>query len=108
MIGTVLPDDRWSRARFWPRRLHEWMPETGLSIDSDEDLRGVTLRWRVPDHRTVTLPDGRIDFTPSASYARSYSPSWNIQTSMSFVAEPAERLTIREFRHRFATRWLRA
>ncbi|MDW5595097.1 hypothetical protein VSS74_12160 [Conexibacter stalactiti] len=97
----VLPDDRWSHARFWPGRLHEWMPETGLSIDSDEDLRGTTLRWRAPEHRTVTLPDGQVDFVPSASYAWSYSPSWSIETSMSFVAEPTEPLTIHEFRHRF-------
>jgi hypothetical protein len=98
----VHPGDRWPVATYRPGTLHEWLPETGLSIEHPhEDMSRLVVEWNAPERRTVALPDAEIALSPGADWTWAYSPGWSIDTSMTFSVKPIEPLTIDEHRELF-------
>lgn len=98
----VHPDDRWPRSNYRPGTLHEWLPETGLSIDHpNDDMSRLTVKWNAPQRRTIALPDAEVALSPGADWSWAYSPGWSIDTSMTLAVKPAEPLTIDEHREHF-------
>jgi len=99
------PGEGWPKANFRPGTLHEWIPETGLSIggddkDDEDDAATFVLTYRQPVRRVVQVPDGEVSIYPSGYYGWSYSPNWKIETAMTFGASPTDALTITEhFNH---------
>jgi hypothetical protein len=94
----VALDERWPRASYRPATLHEWLPETGLSIDHpNADLSRLVVEWNAPERRTVALPGAEITLRPGADWSWNYSPGWSIETSMTFGVKPDDPLTIAKY-----------
>jgi len=91
-------EERWPIANYSPASLHEWIPDTGLSIEhnSDDNSR-LVVAWNAPEQRDVTLSGATISLSPGADWAWSYSPGWSIETSMKFTVRSATALTIEEY-----------
>jgi hypothetical protein len=90
-------DDCWPSAEYIPASLHEWLPETGLSIaDQNDDRSRFVVEWAAPERRTVTLPGSEVNLRPDADWSWSYSPGWSIETNMAFNVTVDEPLTIGE------------
>lgn len=102
-IGALVDrDTRWSRANYRPGTLHEWRPETGLSIDHpDDDGRRLVVEWKPPDREVVNLPDGEVSIYPSHQTAWSYAPDWTIRTLMTFGVQPTQPITMDELWRQF-------
>lgn len=99
------PGEHWPKANFRPGTLHEWIPETGVSIggeDYDEnDEATFVLTYRRPDRRDVQVADGEVSIYPSGDYGWSYSPNWKIETAVTFGASPTDPMTIDEHADRY-------
>lgn len=92
----VMPDRRWPAANYRPSTLHEWLPETGLSIEhpDDGDISHVVVGWRRPETRRIAVDGAVISIHPRADYNWSYAPGWKIETSMTFSVRADEPMTI--------------
>src|SRR4051794_24707490 len=45
----ITEDEKWPVANFRPGTLHEWLPETGLSIDHpDDEMSRLIVEWNAP------------------------------------------------------------
>ncbi len=65
----VLPEDCWPVANYRPATLHEWLPETGLSIDMPDDGHSrLIVEWNAPERRTVVPPDAEVSLSPGATW----------------------------------------
>jgi hypothetical protein len=95
------PGERWPKANFRPGTLHEWIPETGLSVGAEDDAATFVLTYRRPDRRFVQVADGEVSIYPSGDYGWSYSPDWKVQTAMTFGASPTDPMTIDEHADRY-------
>jgi hypothetical protein len=92
------PDERWPVANFMPYGLHEWYPETGLSIDHpDGKARLPRVTWKPPNRIKIPVPGARIALQPSADWGWGFGPGWRIDTSLRFTVRPDEALTLDEF-----------
>lgn len=95
-------DTRWVHSHFRPSRLHEWLPETGLSISGPtENQRRLVVEWNAPDRLTVTVEGGEVSLAASADWTWSHAPGWSIETTMTFSVTPDAPLTIDEHRRLF-------
>lgn len=97
-MGTLMnSDDVWSIAKYRPGSLHEWLPETGLSIEHlDDQFDSVRVEWRRPERRTTIMDGGEVSINPGRYYSWSYSPRWLIETTMTFGVRANPPLTIHE------------
>jgi hypothetical protein len=102
-IGTHTDQDElWPVANYSPSGLHEWYPETGLSIDHpDEDFHRPRVLWTPPRPVTIPVPGGEIQLNPGADWSWGFGPSWHIDTTMKFTVRPEQPLTLREYWQRF-------
>lgn len=97
------PEERWPVANFMPYGLHEWYPETGLSLNyRDKKLRQPHVSWKPPKAIKIPMPGARITLQPSAGWGWGFGPEWRIDTMLRFTVRPDEALTLdgfwREFR----------
>lgn len=95
-------DERWPVANYSPSGLHEWYPETGLSMDHpDEDVHRPRVTWTPTGPVAIPLPDGEIQINPGADWSWGFGPGWRIDTTMKFTVRPEQPLTLREYWPRF-------
>jgi hypothetical protein len=72
--ACVARDDRWPRAIFQPSTLHEWLPDTGLSVQRPDDtMSRLVVEWNAPETRRVIVPGGEVTLSPGVEAPRSYS-----------------------------------
>jgi hypothetical protein len=92
-------EERWPVANFTPYGLHEWYPETGLSIEyrDKKKLRRPQVSWKPPKAIKIPVPGARITLQPSAESSCGFGPEWRIDTSLCFTVRPDEALTLDDF-----------
>jgi hypothetical protein len=93
------PEERWPVANFMPYGLHEWYPETGLSLAfrDKKKLRGPQISWKPPKAVKIPLPGAKIALQPDAESSWGIGPEWRIKTSLRFTVRPDEPLTLDDF-----------
>jgi hypothetical protein len=92
------PDERWPVANFMPYGLHEWYPETGLSVKFRDRFRQrPQISWKPPKSVKIPVPGARITLNPGASWELGQVPEWRIDTSLRFTVRPDEPLTLDDF-----------
>jgi hypothetical protein len=97
-------DERWPVANYCPSGLHEWYPETGLSLDHpDDDIYRPHVSWTPPAQVSIPVPGAEIQINPGADWSWGFGPSWLIDTTMKFTVRPEESLTIDDFWLRYRT-----
>jgi hypothetical protein len=90
-------DERWPVAHFMPHGLHEWYPETGLSLAFlDKRNRHPRVSWKPPKRVKVPVPAAEIVLNPGADWG-GFGPEWRIDTSLRFTVRPDEALTLDGF-----------
>jgi hypothetical protein len=84
-------------AHYRPASLHEWLPESGLTLPAlTDDHSRLVVEWNAPEQRTVDIPGGELTLRPSSDWSWSYAPDWSIETSMTFTVKADQPLTISE------------
>ena len=92
------PDERWPVANFMPHGLHEWYPETGLSLGfRDKKQHQPQVSWKPPKRIRIPIPGATIDLQPGADWSWGFGPGWRIDTSLRFTVRPEAPLTLDEF-----------
>src|SRR5262249_35664793 len=82
--------------------LHEWYPETGLSIKfRDKKNRQPQVSWRPPRQVRIPVSGAKIDLRPGADWGWGFAPGWRIETSLRFTVRPEDPLTLDEFWREF-------
>ncbi|HEY5285976.1 MAG TPA: HEPN domain-containing protein [Solirubrobacteraceae bacterium] len=91
-------EERWPVANFMPYGLHEWYPETGLSIKyRDKRLRQPQVSWKPPKAIKIPIPGARITLQPGAGWGWGFGPGWRIDTTLCFTVRPDKALTLNDF-----------
>jgi len=100
-------DATWDQVVYQTANLHEWLPEVGYDISRwDDDSRGrlqhLTLDWTPPETRTVEVAGARLRLAPRMETEAAHAPDWSLRTSLDFIVDVKEPLSLREHYERFA------
>lgn len=91
-------EERWPVANFMPYGLHEWYPETGLSIRfADKQHREPRVSWKRPKPIRIPVPGASITLNPGVDWKWGVGPGWRIDTSLRFTVRPKKALTLADY-----------
>ncbi len=94
----------WAKANFRPVLLHQWLPETGLSLDrgeNEDDHDSFALNYNRPSRRVIEFDDDEVAIWAGADYTWAYSPDWGIKTTLTFGVTPEDALSMNGHYARF-------
>jgi ApeA-like protein len=92
------PDERWPVANFTPYGLHEWYPETGLSIKFRDKQHGEPqVTWKRPKPIKIPVPGASIALNPGVDWKWGFEPGWRIHTSLRYTVRPKKALTLDDY-----------
>jgi len=96
----------WSAVTYSTAHLHEWLGDSGLTVDVELDERGqtehLTHHWAPPQAHVVQLADARVTLGPAMPRDDGRIAEWRVRIQTQLAVRPAEPMTVAAFERRFA------